>query len=246
VGRDGGSRGHGLAFPALLLVVGFSVTAAVAQERIEEERLPEQTEELVGEVRRRQAAVRDLAEQIRSLSEELARVQREGAGESARVRAVVDRVEELRARAGLATLRGPGVAVELADSPEAPRTGGDVTDLRIQDVDLQLVVNALWAAGAEAVAVNGLRVAGGTAIGQAGDAILVNFRAVSSPYRVTAIGDPAGLRRRLLGSDIVRQFEVWTPVYGLAFSVRSSREVTVPALPAGTEASWARPSEDGG
>lgn len=244
--RDWGSRGHGLAFPALLLVLGFSVTAAVVQERAQEERLPEQTEELMGVVRRRQAAVRDLAEQIRTLSEELVRAQEEGAGDSARVRALVARVDQLRVQAGLEGLRGPGVVVELADSPDAPRTRGDVTDLRIQDVDLQLVVNASWAAGAEAVAVNGHRVAGGTAIRQAGDAILVNFRAVSSPYRVTAIGDPDALRRRILGSEIARQFEVWTPVYGLGFSVHPSRSVTVPAHPAGTQATWARPTGTGG
>jgi uncharacterized protein YlxW (UPF0749 family) len=246
VNRDGGSRGHGLAFPALLLVLGFSVTAAVVQERAQEERLPEQTEDLVGVVRRRQAAVRDLAKQIRTLSEELVRVQEEGAGESARVQALVARVEQLRVRAGLKALRGPGVVVELADSPDAPRTRGEVTDLRIQDVDLRLVVNAAWAAGAEAVAVNGHRVAGGTAIRQAGEAILVNFRAVSSPYRVTAIGDPESLHRRILGSEIASQFEVWTPVYGLGFSVHPSRAVTVPALPAGTEATWGRPTGTGG
>jgi uncharacterized protein YlxW (UPF0749 family) len=242
VGWGGGSGGRGLAFPALLLVIGFSVTAAVVQERAHEEQLPEQTEELMAVVRRRQAAVRDLAEQIRSLTQELVRAQREGAGESARVRALVAQVDRLRVQAGVEALRGPGVLVELTDSSEAPRTRGDVTDLRIQDVDLQLVVNALWAAGAEAIAVNGHRVAGGTAIRQAGDAILVNFRAVSSPYRVAAIGDPETLRRRVLGSEIARQFEVWTPVYGLGFAVRPSGAVAVAALPAGPEPTWARPS----
>ena len=64
--------------------------------------------------------------------------------------------------------------------------------------------------------------------------------------RVTAIGDPETLRRRILGSEIAGQFEVWTPVYGLGFSVRPSRSVTVPALPAGTGATWARPTGTGG
>lgn len=244
--RDGGSRGESLVLPAILLVLGFLVTAAVVHERAREQRAPEQTEDLVRLVRRRQAAVRDLGAQVRSLTEELAGLQVAGAAGSARVEEVVARVEGLRASAGLEALRGPGVVVELADSPDAPRTGGDVTDLRIQDVDLQLVVNALWAAGAEAVAVNGQRVAGWTAIRQAGEAILVNFRAVSSPYRVTAIGDPEDLRRRLLGSEIARQFEVWTQVYGLGFAVGPAETVTLPGLGAPVDLAWARPVGEGG
>jgi uncharacterized protein YlxW (UPF0749 family) len=231
--------------PAILLILGFLVTAAVVRERAQEQRAPEQTEDLVRLVRRRQVAVRDLGAQVRSLSDELARLGEAGAAGSARVEAVAARVEGLRAPAGLESLLGPGVVVELADSPDAPLTGGDVTDLRIQDVDLQLVVNALWAAGAEAVAVNGHRVTGGTAIRQAGGAILVNFRAVSSPYRVTAIGDPDDLRRRLLGSEIARQFEVWTQVYGLGFAVGPAETVTVPGLGAPLDLAWARPVGEG-
>ncbi|HKX24847.1 MAG TPA: DUF881 domain-containing protein, partial [Actinomycetota bacterium] len=107
--------------------------------------------------------------------------------------------------------------------------------------DLQLVVNALWAAGAEAVAVNGRRVTATTAIRQAGDAVLVNFNAVSSPYRVQAIGDPAKLRSRTLGSDLGRQFALWTQVYGLGFAVRSAEAITVPALSTSADLGWARP-----
>jgi uncharacterized protein YlxW (UPF0749 family) len=242
VRSEGRGRDQGLLLPAVLLVLGFLVSAAVAQERAQEERLPEQTADLARLVRRREAAIRDLSAQVGQLSDELAGVQEAGARESSRVRAVLVRVERLRRPVGLAPLHGPGVVVELADSPEAPRTTGDVTDLRIQDVDLQLVVNALWSAGAEAVAVNDRRVTSTTAIRAAGEAILVNFHAVSSPYRVEAIGDADALRRGTIGSEIARQFEVWTQIYGLGFTIRSPERVTVPALPAAHEVAWARPA----
>jgi uncharacterized protein YlxW (UPF0749 family) len=237
-------RGRGLLLPAVLLVLGFLVAAAVAQERAQEERLPEQTADLVQLVRRREAAIRDLSAQVGQLSDELAGAQEAGARESSRVRSVLVRVERLRGPAGLAPLTGPGLVVELADSAEAPRTTGDVTDLRIQDVDLQLVVNALWSAGAEAVAINDLRVTSTTAIREAGAAILVNFHAVSSPYRVTGIGDADALRRGTFGSEIARQFEVWTQIYGLGFAIRSPERVSVPAVPAAHEVAWARPAGD--
>jgi uncharacterized protein YlxW (UPF0749 family) len=242
VRSEGRGRGQGLLLPAVLLVLGYLVSAAVAQERAQEERIPGQTADLVELVRLREAAIRDLSAQVGQLAAELAGAQKAGARGSSVARSVLGRVERLRGPAGLAPLRGPGVVVELADSAEAPRTTGDLTDLRIQDTDVQLVVNALWAAGAEAVAINDRRVISTTAIREAGEAILVNFHAVSSPYRVTAIGDPAALRRGMLGSEIARQFEVWTQIYGLGFAVRSPERVAVPAVPAAHEVDWARPA----
>ena len=88
--------------------------------------------------------------------------------------------------------------VRLADAPAPidPTTGrvsgGDVS--RVLDVDLQSVVNGLWAGGAEAVAVNGQRLTALTTIRAAGSAILVDFRPVTSPYEVSAIG-PDDLER---------------------------------------------------
>jgi uncharacterized protein YlxW (UPF0749 family) len=236
----------GLVLPAILLVLGVLVTAAIVQERAEEERLPGQAQELVDLVRIRRAAIEDLAAQVRTLGQRLEEAQDQQAAGSARVRAVVTRIDRLRAPAGLAAVEGPGVVIELADSSQVPRTRGELTDLRIQDVDLQLVVNALWEAGAEAVAVNGRRVVATTAIREAGDRVLVNFDPVSSPYLVVAIGDPEALRDGLDGSEIAQQFEVWTQVYGLGFSIRGEDRVAVPALQGSRDLEWAQPVEDGG
>jgi uncharacterized protein YlxW (UPF0749 family) len=157
----------------------------------------------------------------------------------------VAREQQIRPAAGLAPMEGPGVVVELRDSAEAPRTRGEVLDLRIQDVDIQLMVNALWAAGGRAVAVNGRRVTATTAIREAGGRVQVNFQPVSSPYRITAIGEPDALRAGLDDSEIAEQLEVWTEVYGLGFSVRGEDALRVPGLEAGAGLSWARPAEGG-
>jgi len=234
--------------PSILLVLGILVTAAVVQERGREERLPAQVGELTDLIERRRATVRELSAELAALSERLASAQAEQAAGSSQVRQVVARIDRLRVPAGVAAVTGPGVVVELTDSIAAARTRGEVTDLRIQDVDLQLVVNALWAVGGEALSVNGWRVTATTAIREAGDRVLVNFRPVSSPYRVAAIGDPEQIRRGLASSEIARQFEVWTEIYGLGFAVRSENLLRVPALGAGGELEWADPSgpEEGG
>ena len=51
------------------------------------------------------------------------------------------------------------------------------------DRDLQVIVNGLWAAGAEAIAVNGQRLTACSAIRSAGEAILVDFRPLSAAVR---------------------------------------------------------------
>jgi uncharacterized protein YlxW (UPF0749 family) len=233
----------GVVLPSILLVLGLLVTAAVVQERGREERLPTQAQDLTELIARRRAATRELASELAVLSDRLVSAQVGRAPGSEEVREVVARVEQLRPGAGLAPMDGVGVVVELRDSAVAPRTRGEVLDLRIQDVDIQLVVNALWSAGGRAVAVNGHRVTATTAIREAGSRVQVNFRPVSSPYRIAAIGDPDALRRGLGDSEIAEQLQVWTEVYGLGFSVRSEDDLRVPGLETGARLSWARPAE---
>jgi uncharacterized protein YlxW (UPF0749 family) len=131
------------------------------------------------------------------------------------------RIREQEAATGFGAVRGDGVTVQLSDAatPIDPTTGkptgAEVS--RVLDVDLQNVVNGLWAAGAEAVAVNGQRLTATSTIRAAGSAILVDFRPVTSPYLVSAIG-PADLTDRFNRS---RQAELMRDVaqrYGLGFA----------------------------
>lgn len=238
-----GARGSGVVLPALLALVGFLAAVAFAQEQLREEHLPARAEQLEGLIRQRQAVIRDLANEVTSLSGRLADAQDAAIGGSEQTEALAEDLDRLREVTGIEPVRGPGVTVELADSPEAPATREETADLRIQDADLRLVVNALWAAGAEAVAVGERRVVSTTAIRAAGDAILVNLGAVSSPYLVTAIGDPQSLHRRLAESEIGRQFALWEQVYGLGYALRTGERLTVPGLDAGASLDYAAPTD---
>jgi len=234
-------RAEGLVVPAILLLIGFLITSALVEEGRREAQLPSRSAELLDLIRTREATLDELSGEARSLSSRLMELQRSDAMESDRLQAVLADVDRLRLPASTDAARGPGVVVELADSGASPQTRGELTDLRIQDVDLRLVVNALWQSGAEAVAVNGHRIGGTSAMRSAGDRILVNFDPVASPFRVAAIGDPDGLESGLRETEISQQFDVWTQVYGLGFGVRASRALTLPALEASDGLSWARP-----
>ena len=129
-----------------------------------------------------------------------------------------------------------------ADRPEhRPASGGNVS--RVLDVDLQGVVNGLWASGAEAIAVNGQRLTGLTTIRAAGGAILVDFRPVTSPYEIAAIG-PDDMEQRFNDSPPAKAIRDLANQYGLDFSTRSQDDLRLPAAPArsyGTPTPSARP-----
>jgi uncharacterized protein YlxW (UPF0749 family) len=139
--------------------------------------------------------------------------------ESGRARA--ERLAALELAAGAAVVEGPGVRVTVDDAPD---TGfpADSADLgRVQDRDLQVVVNGLWAAGAEAVSVDGYRLTSTTAIRTAGEAILVDFRPVLPPYEIDAIGDPRTLRAAFADGPGGQTLQVLESRYGIRFGTES-------------------------
>jgi uncharacterized protein YlxW (UPF0749 family) len=104
----------------------------------------------------------------------------------------------------------------------------------VLDTDLQLLVNGLWASGAEAVAINGQRLTSLSSIRVAGDAITVNLQSLTRPYVVTALGDPDQLAARFVESDAGTWWLNLRAVYGLRFSMSNEETLTVPAAPTPT------------
>ncbi|MGI9161967.1 MAG: DUF881 domain-containing protein [Mycobacterium sp.] len=133
---------------------------------------------------------------------------------------------------------GPGLAITATEPQQRP----DLTDASRQrlpgtrqvilDRDLQLVVNALWAGGAEAVAVGGVRIGPGVTIRQAGEAILVDNQPIAGPYRVLAIGPPARLAESFGASTALQRLRLLETAYRVGVTVSAEEELTVPASPA--------------
>ena len=125
--------------------------------------------------------------------------------------------------AGTLAVSGPGLRVTLDDAPSGEN--------RVLDRDLQATVNALWAAGAEAVAVDGQRMTAQSAIRQAGDAVLVNFEPVSAPYDVEAVGDPVALETAFGASATAGRMRAYAQLYGLRFHYSRSGSLRLPPAP---------------
>lgn len=135
---------------------------------------------------------------------------------------------------GLSALRGPGLHVTLDDAPRlAPgeqRPGNpSPDDLVVHEQDVLAVINALWAGGADAVAVMGDRIIGTSAVRCVGNTLLLHGKVYSPPFVVEAIGDPALLQRALDESAGVQHFLSFVAAYGVGFAVTEVDEVAVPA-----------------
>ena len=142
------------------------------------------------------------------------------------------RLAETEVLSGASPVSGPGLVLVLEDGPDAIEE--DDPEARVQDVDLQVVTNALWAAGAEAIAVNGHRLTSLSAIRSASQAILVDLAPVLPPYRVEAIGDVRDMQTSFARSSAANHLTFLTGTYGITVSTSSETELRLPGAPSAT------------
>ncbi|WP_435233643.1 DUF881 domain-containing protein [Micromonospora aurantiaca (nom. illeg.)] len=211
----------------VLALIGFLFAVAYRETVAEEPSRATARAGLVAEIKGREAETDRLTERAEQLREEVGR-QRDAALSGSQA----SRLRTLEAGTGLARVRGDGVVVRLADAAadQDGVTGGDAGPSRVLYSDLQKVANALWAAGAEAVAVNGQRLTATSTIRSAGEAILVDYRPVTGPYEVQAIG-PRSMRDRFDESRAAALMREVARTTGLSFGVKRVDDLTLPAAP---------------
>jgi uncharacterized protein YlxW (UPF0749 family) len=231
------------AFVAVLGLSGFLLLTAVSSARTTKRVEAPRKAELVHLIEQRQSDVDRLDERVRRLRDRVTAAERVAARRSQLDSDQARALSLLAAQAGTTALKGPGVEVRLSDSDRSPPSPDAAGAYRIHDNDLQLVVNALFGAGAEAVAVNGNRVVVTTPIRAAGDTIVVNFRPLNPPYRVVAIGAD---REAFGRSEIAGRFRRWTRLFGLGFSTRSTDDASVPAYTGRVQITSANPATEVG
>lgn len=147
---------------------------------------------LIDQIHERSETGAELVEQNAALRTEVQELQEQAFGDAAAV--ANQAAAQLGIWAGTTPVTGPGIVITMQDSDAAQAGEPGSEEGRVQDYDLQVVVNSLWASGAESIAINGIRLTGATAIRTAGDAVLVDLQPLISPYTIEAIGDPDEMR----------------------------------------------------
>ncbi len=154
-------------------------------------------------------------------------------GSDADVAAQQARADANKAAAGLTAVHGPGYQVALNDAPRRPAgslpAGASVDDLVVHQQDVQAVVNALWAGGAEAMTIMGVRVISTVAVRCVGNTLLLNGRVYSPPFVINAIGDREGMKKALDTSPGVQAYRTAVAAFGLGWSLDREDDVTLPA-----------------
>ena len=225
---------------AALAILGFLIAA---QARAEAPRVRYTTQErapLVETVLALQAQQEGLKQQILGLRDQMTSLEEGAIGNDALVRQLNDALLAARVAAGVVALEGPGLVLQLEDSQVPLPAGAAVADYRVTAHDLRTVVEELWLAGAEAIAVNGERIVPATSILDIGGTVLVNSAYLAPPYQVAAIG-PADLYDALATSPgFIELIRTRADAFGIRLSFAQPDSVVVPAYAGSATLRYAR------
>lgn len=200
--------------------------------------------DLDGVVRAEKAHSDDLQRQVASLNAQIDELSHQV--DDAEVSQLHDQVDALRGPAGFAAASGPGITVVLDDAPKSEvekyrEEGKDENELVVHQQDIQAVVNALWAGGAEAMTIQDQRVISTTGIKCVGNTVMLHGVPYSPPYRISAIGDPTVMESSLDASDYVDAYLTFVAAYGLGYDVTPSEHLEFPAFEGTTTMKYAKP-----
>ena len=181
-----------------LVALGFLIAAQLRSEAPRVEYTSQERAPLIETALGLQSQQKGLQAQILDLRSRIAAAEASNEGSDATVQQLNDGLFQARVSAGLTALEGAGLVVQLEDGQQPLQAAGSADEL-VTGLDVRTVVEELWLAGAEAVAVNDERVVSTTAIIDIGGSLLVNSAYLAPPYQVKAVG-PADMYAQLASS----------------------------------------------
>lgn len=225
----GGRTQRVLVAAVALALAGFVLALGVSARVINSPTISSQRQALIERIDATEAQVSALTAEVAVLRSRAATAQEDSLALTIEGRALDDRINDLALVTGYQAVRGPGAVVTLTDAPvdDEALSGGEDADLeRVLDADIQLTVNGLWLAGAEAISVNGHRLTAQSAIRSAAGAILVNYRPLKPPYEVAAIG-PQDLDQRFTSTADAAQLRALSEQFGIGLAVTPAQDLTL-------------------
>ena len=185
-------------------------------------------------IRAEEGRLADVTERIEGLRADIQAATDAAANRDDRIGAVSKQADALAFAAGVGPVTGPGLTVTLADAPrQADRLlpdGASPDDLVVHQQDVQAVVNALWAGGAEALQIMDQRVISTSAVRCVGNTLILQGRVYSPPYVVRAIGDPDRLELALDSSVNVQLYRFYVERFGLVYRTHENTNLRLPGF----------------
>ena len=201
--------------------------------------------DLIGQIEDRRAEVDALTTQAATLQDQVTALETEQLGNDS----LTTRTREVASLVGAVPLHGPGFTLTLDDAPGAgaddtAEGGGAAEQGQVLAKDLRYVTNALWEAGAEAVSINGQRLTATSAIRFAGSALVVDFRPLTRPYVITALGDPKRFPAAFADGSGGTYLSTLRSTFGIRVDTDVSDDLTVPGA-VGLTTRYARTGDTG-
>lgn len=208
---------------SVVVVFGLLVTTAAMQTSRNADVTDAGRATLIAQVEEERADVAALQDRITALQDEGIELEAQLEAVTADQREALTRLRRLQVRTGFIAVQGEGVRIVVDDAPN-----GDAVEL-VTSNDLAILVDGLWNAGAEAIAVNGQRLTVLTSFSNTGPAVHVNTRPVNAPYTVQAIGDTATLQANLLDTSHGQQFFDVAEQLGFPYTMQNEEVLSLPA-----------------
>jgi uncharacterized protein YlxW (UPF0749 family) len=218
-----------------LVLAALVVTVGAAQARVAAPVVAKERQELIDRIDRETETADNLEGTVDKLRDDVSARQRAALRQSGGS----ERADLVAILSGATAVHGPGVKLVVNDAREAstssgggpPTTDGFSDTGRLRDRDMQRVVNGLWAAGAEAVSVNGQRLTALSAIRAAGEAILVDNKPLVPPYTVFAVGNGDRLSTRFQNGADGLYLHTLEDNFGIRAEISVESDLRLPAAP---------------
>ncbi len=216
-----------------LVVAALVVTLGAAEARVSAPVVAKEREELIDRINAETRAADTLESEVDALRHDVSERQRKALEQHGG-----DQGELVALLSGATPVEGPGVKLVVDDAKNTDQGGGGPRESssfadtgRVRDRDMQRVVNGLWEAGAEAIAINGQRLTALSAIRAAGEAILVDNRPLVPPYTVLAVGDGKNLAAAFRDSADGQYLNALKESFDIRTSLSDQAKVRLPAAP---------------
>lgn len=206
-----------------LLIAGALIGVAVIQNSRQQPQAAQERAALTKQLQAQQDEQAALRKTLAAVEADVDNLQAEAVGKDSSTGSQLSR---LGALSGATAVTGPGLVFVVDDSATDPSDQAQVIDQ-----DLRQMVNGLWAAGAEAIAINGHRLSSRTAIRGAGSAITVDYTSLTRPYTVDAIGDPDAMPTRWASTTGSTWWDYLKNNYGIRYEIQVRDNLHLPADP---------------
>jgi uncharacterized protein YlxW (UPF0749 family) len=238
--RPARTRAGGVGVTLVLIAAGLLFTTSATTARGTQ--LRSERADLADLIKAEDLRVQTRTERVTALGKEVSRGITANSANNKAVDSLEAGAEDVVTAAGLYPVHGPGLTVTLDDAPRdgtvPARVGPD--DLVVHQQDVQAVVNALWAGGAEAMMLQDQRVISTSAVRCVGNTLILQGRVYSPPYKITAIGNVKKMQNSLDSSTQIAYYLEYVASLRLGWSVKTADRIKMPAYAGSLTLSHAR------